>query len=320
MIVRIHGSSSQPLASRMMIAEGGDFAGFVSGGCVETDVVESAKRVLADGKPRRLQYKQVDDSLFEIGLNCEGQIDVIVEPVTRQLLDWLSSSEPSCLTTEWKDLEDGIVWVRHRSISEHQDVEEELAAVETVLETGRAQSIELPGDLQALVEPVGVRNTLVIVSVSSVAHPLSRIAHELGYEVVISDPREDYLDPENFPHARLIHGWPRDLPKHLVFGPRVAVVSLNHEPRFEDDLFATLQSQPPVAYLGALGKRQRHLDRLGRQSESGVDYARLPEIHTPIGLDLGGKSPEEVALSILSEIQAERFGRSGGPLFARFNR
>ena len=152
-------------------------------------------------------------------------------------------------------------------------------------------------------------------SASSVAYPLCKLGKALGYRVVISDPRADYLSPDRFPDADLLLPvWPRELPEHVDFGAECVVVSLNHEPRFEDDLFRTLQSQPAVGYLGAIGKRKRHTERIARQAESGFDLARLPAIHTPVGLDLGGRSAEEIALAILAEVQAERHGRSGGLL------
>jgi hypothetical protein len=100
-------------------------------------------------------------------------------------------------------------------------------------------------------------------------------------------------------------------------GRRACVVSLTHETRFEDDLFRTLMTMPRVSYVGCMGKRARHTEREARQAESGFDLSVLPPVHTPIGLDLGGKAPEDIALSIVAEIQASRHGRSGEPLSAR---
>jgi xanthine dehydrogenase accessory factor len=174
-----------------------------------------------------------------------------------------------------------------------------------------------------LVELVGSPPTLLIVSASSVAYPLSSLAKTLGYRVVITDPRSDYVTRDLFPDAdELLCIWPRELPKHVTFGPRVYVVSLNHEARFEDDLIAMLAAKasaraaarPVVGYLGAIGKAKRHTERVERLTAAGVDLSVLPPIHTPIGLDLGGKGAEEVALSVMAEIQAHRYGRTGGRL------
>jgi len=298
----------------MVISADGEFAGFVSGGCVETDVVEAARKVLEDSRPRKLEYQKVDDSVFEIGLNCEGHIDVIVECLSDEVLRALQSAEPGCAATVWRARADDAVEVGHSFYSGSADAPEPLRPdVERAMETGRPATVDAE-DGSVLLEPVGRHDVLLIVSVSSVAYPLCRIGIELGYQVVISDPRAAYLVPSSFPGADLINAWPRDLPKHLSFGSHVMVVSLNHEARFEDDLFRTLQSQPRVGYLGALGKSRRHQERLARSEESGVDYSLLPKIHTPIGLDLGGKSPEDVALSILSEIQAVRYGRGATAL------
>ena len=316
-IARVRGSSSRPLGSRMAITDGGEFVGYVSGGCVESDVCEHARRVLSDSASRRLHYKQAGDSVFEIGLNCEGQIDVVLELLTDSLLADLTAGPPSVRVTGYRDAGEGTLDTRHLllgggSTAPVPVASEVATAAETARETGLPGSTSDADGWRYLVEPVNHEPTLLIVSASSVAHPLCGLGKTLGYRVVISDPREAYLSSDRFPDADLLLPvWPRELPNHMEFGQEVAVVSLNHEPRFEDDLFRMLQSQPPVVYIGAIGKHQRQVERIGRQSDEGYDLALLPTIHTPIGLDLGGKSPEEIALAILAEIQAVRHGRSG---------
>jgi xanthine dehydrogenase accessory factor len=301
-------------------------------------VYEQAQKTLADGVARRLHYRQVKDSVFEIGLNCEGQIDVLLEQLTDSLLADLTARAPSVRLTGYRgvredagdgaadDAGDDATEVRHILVEDAPPASDTVApeisgspcvmdAVDAARESMQPRSVTDEAGWNYLIEPISTKPTLLIVSASSVAYPLCRLGRALGYRVVVSDPRTDYLSPERFPDADLILPvWPRELPGHIEFGLDCVVVSLNHEPRFEDDLFRVLESQPAVGYIGAIGKRQRQVERIERQTDSGYDLARLPAIHTPVGLDLGGKSPEEIALSILAEIQAVRHGRPGGEL------
>ena len=342
-ITLIRGSSSQPLGSRLVATDGGEFAGFVSGGCVETDVYEQAQQVLADGVPRKLHYRQVKDSLFEIGLNCDGQIDVVLERLDERALQALRPAAGSVELLRYRDSDtDGAgaspdaLAIEHLRVADTEGAArgggtgskgedrpeyatslppEVLHAISESQNSGRATSAVGSDGWNYLIEPGAAPATLLIVSASSVAFPLCKLGKALGYRVVVSDPRSTYLSEDRFPEADLLLSiWPKDLPEHIVFGPDVHVVSLNHEPRFEDDLFRTLQSQPRVGYIGAIGKRKRHTERIARQADSGFDLDKLPTIHTPVGLDLGGKSAEEVALSIMAQIQAIRNGSPGGSL------
>lgn len=336
-ISHIRGSSSQPLTSRMAINAGGAFVGFVSGGCVEADVAEHASALFAGdpasgapgaapeipGPARLLHYRQVQDGSIEIGLNCEGSIEVLLEPATSELVDTLSADKPTIVVTSYVPGE--VVEVDRRVLAPggapdgvDPDV---VSALQEVTGDGVPRSVRGSDGRTTLVELVGSPPTLLIVSASSVAYPLSSLAKTLGYRVVISDPRSDYVTRDLFPDAdELLCIWPRELPKHVSFGPRVYVVSLNHEARFEDDLFTMLAAgaaatgKPVVGYLGAIGKAKRQTERVERLTAAGVDLSILPPIHTPIGLDLGGKGAEEVALSVMAEIQAHRYGRTGGRL------
>lgn len=317
-ITRIEGSSSQPLASRMVISSGERFFGSVSGGCVEKDVTLHAEPLLSSAGSRVLDYGKVEDSFIEVGLNCEGRIRVLLEPLTAELLDMLRPPAGTSLrTTHLLDPEE----------DEDAEVTHELISGSADPASGALSALyEEEGRLRVeLTEPRRERPLLLIFGAGTVAYPLSSLARELGYRVIVTDPRPAYLSTDRFPAAEeVIPCWPQDLPrilaeKSLLLGGETVVVSLNHEARFEDDLLRTLMELPSVGYLGSMGKRARQEERVARQSEAGYDLSKLPEIHTPIGLDLGGRSPEDIALSILAEVQAFRYGRSAAPLSAAGN-
>ncbi|MFO8043544.1 MAG: XdhC family protein [Alkalispirochaeta sp.] len=325
-ICRVQGSSSRPLGSRMVITSEGTFIGSVSGGCVEGDVARRANEVFRDKVPRTLDYGPVSDPLLEVGLNCDGRIEVILEYVDSQRAEALFPPIGSSLVTRYRMSGDGTAEVTHYWESSNPDTASIAATADTTAmpeapwyRTTTADGVQW----SELVEPRMPKPLLLIVSAGPPAAPLAVFGREMGYRVVVSDPREMYARRELFPAAHeVVCCWPRDLPQVVGVGPggigsRCAVVSLNHEPRFEDDLFRMLMEQPPVRYLGALGKRRRHTERIERQSREGFDLDRLPEIHTPIGLDLGGRDPQDIALAIIAEIQAVRTGASGGFLSSR---
>ncbi len=323
-IVRIRGSSSQPLGARMVMTRDNRFEGAVSGGCVETDVYETARAVLDGGGPLMLHYKKVENPVIEIGLNCDGMIDVLVERLTPDLRDQLAGQGYALVTLcdpgRPRDPRPQHVCVTPDgtlpgaatgALALSPDVAQQVIAQAcAVLRTDQAASLTLADGRVALIEPLLAPPVLWIAGAEPVAAPLAEFARIMGFRVVISDPRPAFAVPERFPAAdRVVAAWPRDMLPELALDARACVVSLNHEPRFEDPLWHALADQP-VRYLGAIGKPQRAIERRERAAAAGFDLDRLPPIHTPVGLDIGGKSPEEIALSIIAEIVAVCNGRT----------
>lgn len=314
-IVRIRGSSSQPLGARMVITHDNRFEGAVSGGCVETDVYETAQAVLNGGGPLMLHYKKVENPVIEIGLNCDGMIDVLVERLTPDLLAVLTRKDCAlvtiCAPQTPEDPRPLHAQVLPDSAPDAGLPPDVLAAAQDVFRTDRAASLTLADGRVALVEPQLSPPLLWIVGAESVAAPLAQFAKVMGFTVVISDSRPAFALPERFPAAdRVIKAWPKDVIEQIEIDRRTCVVSLNHEPRFEDALWGALADQP-VRYIGAIGKARRAEERAERAAAAGFDLDRLPPIHTPVGLNIGGKTPPEIALSIMAEIIAVRNGRAG---------
>jgi xanthine dehydrogenase accessory factor len=320
-IVRIRGSSSQPLGARMVMTGDNRFVGAVSGGCVETDVYEAAQDVMLGDGPLMLHYKKVENPLVEIGLNCDGSIDVLVERLSRALYDMLTGPGqhvnvtlcyPNCPLapeplhaqvrpdgTTSADLPPAVV----------QDA---LAA----LKDDRPVTAAYPDGRIALLEPVLSPPTLLIFGADQMAVPLVRFAKLMGFRTVVTDARPAFAARDRHPDADLVlAAWPEDVVKQVGVDNRTYVVSLNHEPRFEDAMLHALAGRD-VAYLGAIGQRQRRTEREERAQADGFDLGQLPPIHTPIGLDIGGKSTEEMALSVMAEIIAVKNKRPGGKLTA----
>jgi xanthine dehydrogenase accessory factor len=318
-IVRIFGSSSQPLGARMVMTTQNRFVGMVSGGCVETDVYETGSIVMKTRHPLMLHYKKVENPIIEIGLNCEGKIDVLVEPLDQDLLTQLTAPKRRVNITlcspsqpENPDIVHAQVYHEGTRVGAVPiDVEQQ---AQQALRQDLATFVTYPTGRIALFEPVQPPPLLLIIGADQVAVPLARFARILGFRVVVTDARPAFASAEKHPDAdQVIAAWPQEVIQQVGVDDRTYVVSLNHEPRFEDALVYALANQP-LAYFGAIGKPMRKIERHERLTQAGFDLSQLPEIYTPIGLDLGGKTPEEIALSIIAQIVAVRNGRSGGTL------
>jgi xanthine dehydrogenase accessory factor len=320
-IVRIFGSSNQPLGSRMIMTRDNRFVGAVSGGCVETDVYEAGQVVMDDSRPLMLHYKKVENPVVEIGLNCDGRIDVLVERLDRDLYTLLT--EPGCHANVTLCYPNQPLAPEplHAQVTPDTPAPDGLPAgvaqdALAALDDDYPRTVSYPDGRVALFEPVLPPPTLLIFGAEQVAVPLVRFARLLGFRTVVSDPRPAFATRERHPDADLVlHAWPEEVIAQVGVDRRTYAVSLNHEPRFEDAVLHALAGRE-MRYLGAIGKPQRRAERQDRAEAAGFDLGQLPAFHTPIGLDIGGKSPEEIALSIIAEIVAVRNGHPGGMLHA----
>jgi xanthine dehydrogenase accessory factor len=318
-IVRITGTSSQPLGARMIITTEERFVGAVSGGCVETDVYEAAQQVRRNGAPLVRHYTHVEEPLIEIGLNCDGAIDVLVERLDRDLLEQLTGTARGVNVTLCTPNQPTALDVHHTRVSSDgatpADLPESVIRdARAALHDGQPMTALYPDGRIALFEPVLPPPLLLIFGGNQIAVPLVRLARLMGFRTIVTDARPAYATREKHPDAdAVLAAWPQDVIMQVGTDDQTYVVSLNHEPRFEDALFRALAGSP-IRYLGAIGQRQRHAERLDRAHAEGFDMAQLPEIHTPVGLDLGGMTAEEIALSIMAEIIAVKNQRAGGML------
>ena len=306
-VVQAEGPSPRPVGAHMAMTDAGQMAGSVSGGCVEGAVYQEAQEVLDEGKPRRLRYGVVDEGGWEVGLACGGTIEVYVEPLApihRQLLTALEAGETVALVTRLDGGGHLLAWPDGRVEGEPGLAGE----VEGAFPGPLAELRRRPeGDLfiQVFTHPP----TLTIVGAVHLAQPLVRLAQEVGFRVRVVDGRRIFATRERFPTAdELIVAWPQEAlgPEHLR--PQDAVVILTHDPKFDvPALEAALKS--PVGYIGLLGSRSTQAKRRAALAERGFTEEEMARIHGPVGLDLGGRAPEEIAVAILAEIIATRHGR-----------
>ena len=300
-VISTWGSAPRPAGSRMAISQSGKIAGSVSGGCLEGEVFEQAQLVLKGSPAQLFHYGVSDDLAWTVGLSCGGEVDVLVEPLSqvhRELLGALEAERPVVLKTDVG----AAPGARQLLTSADPDVPE-LLDHETPL---RRDGLFL--------EPFPRPPELFIFGGSHVAIPLTGLATAIGFRVTVVDARSKFADRERFPAARrVVHAWPDEVLKDLPMDGSTYVVILTHDPKFDDPtITAALRGRP--RYIGAIGSKKTHRDRVARLTAAGVSPAELQRVHAPIGLDLGAQTADETALAILAQMVAVRHGKQGGPM------
>lgn len=283
-VVRTWGSSPRPAGSKLACNEAGEFVGSVSGGCIEAAVVTEAIELIGRRRDAGvLSFGVADERAWEVGLACGGRVEVFIEVASaarvQELRDARAAKRAIDLHTP---LNGAPSW-----ISAHAGATEP-----TVVD-------------DVLVEPVLPPLRLMVVGAVHVAAPLARMARIAGFEITIVDPRRAWASPVRFPDETLVTEWPDVALEALRIDARTAIVALTHDPKIDDPaLVAAMKS--PAFYIGCLGSKKTHAARRERLASAGDALDRL---RGPVGLDIGAKSPAEIAVSILAEIIAALRGK-----------
>jgi xanthine dehydrogenase accessory factor len=313
-VVRTWGSAPRTAGSRMLVTADARIAGSVSGGCVEAAVIEAAQQALRTKEPKLLSFGVADETAWAVGLACGGTIEVLVEAPDLSVMDAAQEA-----------LQAGRVFVlaslvKGPSLGSRLLLREDGRVVGSssseVLEAGRAalangrSGRESAGDSEVYLDLQRPAPTLVMVGGVHIAIALVRLAVALGYRAIVVDPRPAFADPARFPQAeRVVTAWPDEALGAIGLTAGTAVAVLTHDPKLDDPaLRAALSS--PAFYVGALGSKSTQEKRRRRLLEAGLTEAQIGRLRAPIGLDLGGRSPEEIAVSVMAEVVAVRNGRA----------
>jgi xanthine dehydrogenase accessory factor len=281
------------VGSKLLVSEGGEIAGSVSGGCVESDVVLAAQDVLAGSPPLLKSYGITDEMALNIGLPCGGEIDVFVEP--------LADAEERDVT---------LTVVAGDGIGERiEDAELERAA------RRRGRSHVIQQDERTIFAEVNLPPPrLLVYGAVDTAEALCAAAGRLGWTTIVADARGRFATRERIPSAdELLVAWPDEALDQVRPDEGTAIVVLTHDVKFDQPLLeGALKTE--AFYVGALGSRRNQEQRRERLLEAGASEEDIARIHGPCGLDIGAESPAETALSILAEMLAVRAERAGGSL------
>jgi len=278
-VISTWGSAPRPRGSHMLVNADGRFAGSVSGGCVEGDVLTLAGEVIASNRPERRSYGVSAASAWEVGLPCGGTIVVLVQPVSET-----GFPEP---------LFDALLTARR---------EARTVRIATDLDSGRSfiDATERPEHFVNRYDPP---RRLFIIGAVQIAQSLAAIARSLGTRTVVIDPRGRFLTAERFPGTELDDRWPDEALADHRPDAASSVVTLSHDPKIDDPaLIAALAF--PTGYVAALGSRRSHSARLGRLTAAGVGPDDLARIQGPAGIDIGAIGAAEIALSVAAGMVA----------------
>jgi xanthine dehydrogenase accessory factor len=304
-VVATRRSAPRPVGSKLIVSEQGELAGSVSGGCVESEVVEAAREVLVGGEPRLLTYGISDDLALTVGLPCGGEIDVWVsEPDAGLLQELAAVARDELWAVSLVDLEDG---------SERLIRNGEHPVADELLRAGHSRLVELEGR-RVFADVFGPPPRLFVYGAIDTADALCAAARGLGWRTIVADARARFATAARLPNAdEVIVAWPEDALAEVQPDHATAIVVLTHDDKFDlPMLVGALASE--AFYIGAIGSRRNQERRREHLLEAGVDESALDRINGPAGLDIGAHTPGETALSILSEIMAVRAGREGGRL------
>lgn len=338
-VVAVGGSAPRQPGAALAVDRDGTAIGSVSGGCVEGAVYELCRQALDDGTTVRERFGYSDETAFAVGLTCGGVIDILVTPVRADdparpvfaaALAAASRGEAAALAR----ITEGPAELLGRPLLVHPDGGHEgglgghpeldrtaVAETRAMLDAGRTGTLTIGADgsqcgqpLTLLVESSVPPPRMIVFGAIDFASALVRAGKFLGYHVTVCDARPVFATEARFPDAdELVVDWPHRYLATTGVDARTVLCVLTHDAKFDVPLLEAALKLP-VAYVGAMGSRRTHLERNDRLRDAGVTELELARLHSPIGLDLGARTPEETALSIAAEIVADRRGGSGVPL------
>ncbi|PSM38036.1 XshC-Cox1-family protein [Streptomyces dioscori] len=339
-VVAVGGSAPRGPGAALAVDSEGTVIGSVSGGCVEGAVYDLCVQALQDGESVLERFGYSDEDAFAVGLTCGGVLDIMITPVGaqapvrevfRSALSAVTSGEPRALARVVR----GPAELLGRALLVHPDGTYEgsygngsaeldrtaAAEARAMLDGGRTGTLDLsedgsncPGGLTLLVESNVPPPRMIVFGAIDFAAALVRAGKFLGYHVTVCDARPVFATRARFPEADdLVVDWPHRYLRGTATDGRTVLCVLTHDAKFDIPLLEQALRMP-VAFVGAMGSRRTHADRDRRLREVGLTEAELARLRSPIGLDLGARTPEETALSIAAEIVAARRGGTGAPL------
>lgn len=318
-ITEVWGSGPRGEGAVLLATPDGRMAGSVSGGCVENAVVEEIQAAIAGGRCKSLRYGVTHERAWEFGLSCGGTISLLVEPAIRpELLEAARDPRGSVVATVVSEgplfgvsmsyWEDGSRCATDLPAGLAETIAAG-AADALARNTSRAETIpHQGGEVRVLYEVFARRATLLIFGGVHIATALVKLAQPLGFRTVVADAREAFVNRERFPDAdELIVGWPDDVFERFGIDAATCIVLLTHDPKF-DEPAVERALRSPARYVGVIGSRKTQQLRRERLAKAGFTEAEIGRLKGPIGLDLGGREPADIALAILAEIVAARYG------------
>ena len=330
-VVRTWRSAPRPAGASMLVNAAGEAVGSVSGGYIEGAVYEMAGEVIADGIPQFEKYGISNDDAFAVGLTCGGILEVFVEQISTEtwpelpdLYASVQTDQPVAVATVvngtahvgkhlvvWPDRTAGDLGSERLNSAVGADVLGLLESGTTGFLHYGSDGERLEGDLEIFVSTFAPKPKMLVFGAIDFAAAVAKSGKFLGFHVTVCDAREVFATKKRFPDAdEVVNDWPHRWLATQEIDSRTVICILTHDPKF--DVPVVIEAlKTKAAYIGAMGSRKTHDDRVARLIEAGVDPEDLKRVKSPIGLDLGARTPEETAISILAEVIQDRWGGSG---------
>lgn len=335
-VVQVKGSSYRSPGARMLMLDNGRWVGSISGGCLEGDALRKARLVILSGEPKTVTYdtSNDDDNQLGIGLGCNGIIDILIEPIDpnlktnpiTQLESFLTYDGVGASATIFESNVDNIPVGAKIDLNDEQELSGSIKQLQRLLATDlngvvRNQKPQIKnydlqnGKIKVFLELIQPGIDLLIFGGGFDAKPVTELAHVLGWNVKVTDECVAHLVPINFPLANQLQSCKREfIEKEIKITPFTAVVLMSHNLKYDEEVMRQIiGSEAP--YIGILGPKKRAdkiFNTLKDKYKIEITAKQMDKIHAPIGLDIGAETPDEIAVSIISEIQAKFSNRSGG--------
>ncbi|GLY71985.1 XdhC family protein [Actinoallomurus iriomotensis] len=335
-VVNTFRSAPRPAGAAMAVSGGGEVVGSVSGGCVEGAVYELAQEVVESGRPVVQRYGVSDDDAFAVGLTCGGILDILVEPISPrtfplfgEIVASIERHEPVAIATViegpgeigarrivWGERAEGSLGVERLDEAVDDDVRGMLAQGTTGIRRYGRNGERRLDELGVFVHSFAPPPRMLVFGAIDFAAAVARIGKFLGYHVTVCDARPVFATAKRFPEAdEVVVKWPHKFltEAEADVDERTVICVLTHDPKFDVPLLE-VALRTRAGYVGAMGSRRTHDDRLARLRDAGVTDAEIARLRSPIGLDLGARTPEETAVSIAAELIQLRWGGTGQAL------
>lgn len=333
-VTRTWSSAPRPVGAAMAVSLSGEVIGSVSGGCVEAAIHDEALEVLKTRAPRSLTYGVSDDNAFSVGLTCGGTIELFIQVIDKEsfpnfalILAALKEDKAIAIAT----VIDGPAVLGARLVFDATEVHGSLNSAgldysvredgRGLLSSGNTRTLKLGAngermkdELSIFIESYAPAPRMIIFGAIDFAGAVARVGKFLGYHVTVCDARALFTTKKRFPDAdEVVVDWPHRYLAKIDVDERTVICVLTHDPKFDVPVLE-IALRSKAGYIGAMGSRRTHADRIQRLRAIGVSEVELARLRSPIGLDIGPRTPEETAISIAAEIISDRTGGGRQPL------
>ena len=296
LVIETWNSAPKPVGSILLLSESGEISGSVSGGCVESAVISEAQISLKTQKSKILKFGVTNEDAFQVGLACGGEIKILIEPIT-----YLNKSKRKLLESFFKNYLKGNFSILKICLkSSKRELIENEEAFKFLSKTKKYdQQSFLNGESFYYILPP--KSKLVVVGAVHIAQYLVEFANQFDFDIYVIDPRSSFANKKRFPSVNVIDNWPDEAFTSIKTDQNTAIITLTHDAKI-DDIALQIALKSDCFYIGCLGSKKTHEKRIARLLNMGFNKSIINRIHAPIGLDIGSRKPNEIALSIIAEI------------------